>query len=57
LSRPTDDPDGTAPDAQRLREVFGEVLPETTSDERDDAEPSDAAAREEWLLRNRPPHH
>lgn len=42
---------------RRLREkVFGEVLPETTSDE---ARDEDAAAEstEEWLKRQVPPHH
>jgi len=41
---------------QRLQEVFGEVLPETTSDERDDGSPRDTD-RDEWFLANRPPHH
>lgn len=41
--------------AERLRPVFGEVLPETTSDERgeDDA----ASDRDRWYRENRPPHH
>lgn len=42
---------------ERLREVFGDVLPETTSDERDDAEPADTSGRDEWMQENRPPHH
>ncbi|WP_394614001.1 hypothetical protein JNUCC0626_29495 [Lentzea sp. JNUCC 0626] len=37
---------------RRLAEVFGEVLPETTSDER--SGPED---REGWYRENRPPHH
>jgi hypothetical protein len=40
---------------RRLDEVFGEVLPSTTSDEREDRpEPRDGDAD---LLANRPPHH
>jgi hypothetical protein len=45
------------PDAvrRRLDEVFGDVLPDTTSDERDDRrEPVDGDTE---LLANRPPHH
>ena len=41
---------------RRLAEVFGDVLPETTSDERGD---DDGAVRgsEEWLKSQVPPHH
>ncbi|MFC0433739.1 hypothetical protein [Kutzneria buriramensis] len=40
---------------RRLDEVFGEVLPETTSDERDpDRRGRDA---DSWYEENRPPHH
>lgn len=40
---------------RRLDEVFGDVLPETTSDERD----PDRRARDgdSWYEENRPPHH
>jgi hypothetical protein len=45
-------PEDRRPD---LDEIFGEVLPSTTSDEREpdpaDREPDD------WYERNRPPHH
>ncbi|WP_370944773.1 hypothetical protein AB5J62_37455 [Amycolatopsis sp. cg5] len=40
---------------RRLDEVFGDVLPETTSDERD-PQPSSADS-DSWYLENRPPHH
>ena len=40
---------------RRLAEVFGEVLPEQTSDDADEQTPSDAS--EEWLRRQVPPHH
>lgn len=40
---------------RRLAEVFGEVLPETTSDEREPGdEPKDPDA---WLRAQVPPHH
>jgi hypothetical protein len=43
------------PVRRRLDEVFGDVLPSTTSDERDDRpEQGDGDAD---LLANRPPHH
>lgn len=38
-----------------LDEVFGDVLPNTTSDERDDR--PDEHAGDAELLANRPPHH
>jgi len=40
---------------KRIEDVFGEVLPETTSDERTN-EPSGGSA-DSWYLDNRPPHH
>ncbi len=41
---------------RRLDEVFGDVLPEQTSD--DATEPDSRADRsEEWLRRQVPPHH
>lgn len=42
---------------RRLAAVFGDVLPETTSDERDPAGPSDEPAGEAWLKAQVPPHH
>jgi hypothetical protein len=40
-----------------LDDIFGEVLPSTTSDERDPApDPSDND-RDDWYERERPPHH
>lgn len=41
---------------RRLDEVFGDVLPVTTSDERDDRDAA-PAGRDEQLLADRPPHH
>jgi hypothetical protein len=40
---------------RRLDEVFGDVLPSTTSDERDDR--PDSADGDAELMANRPPHH
>ncbi|QIG41469.1 hypothetical protein G5V58_00615 [Nocardioides anomalus] len=40
---------------RRLAEVFGDALPETTADERDDAEP--ARTSDDWLREQVPPHH
>lgn len=36
-------------------DVFGEVLPETTRDERDPGRPDQD--QESWYRENRPPHH
>ncbi|MBD8870700.1 hypothetical protein [Nocardioides donggukensis] len=40
---------------RRLAAVFGDVLPDTTADERAPEEERDGA--EEWLRRQVPPHH
>jgi hypothetical protein len=46
---------------RRLAEVFGDVLPETTNDERDDAASEKARSVESptdrWLREQVPPHH
>lgn len=39
---------------RRLEEVFGDVLPDTTGDER---EPGEAGEPDEQLLADRPPHY
>lgn len=36
-------------------DVFGDVLPETTSDEREPEDPTRTA--DDWYRENRPPHH
>lgn len=41
--------------ARRLREVFGDVLPDTPSDERPEHDPPDETDRR--YRENRPPHH
>lgn len=44
--------------AQRLARVFGDVLPETTADEREPGdEPGRDAGRDAELRRDVPPHH
>ena len=45
---------------RRLAEVFGDTLPETTSDERDEPAPKRAdgeTAGDAWLREQVPPHH
>ncbi|MEV2219145.1 hypothetical protein ACQPXH_05965 [Nocardia sp. CA-135953] len=43
-----------ARDAARLAKIFGEVLPETTGDERGDETES---LSDDWLRSQVPPHH
>ncbi|WP_148571660.1 hypothetical protein [Nocardioides caldifontis] len=42
---------------RRRAEVFGEVLPESTTDDRDPAGRPGEGSSDEWLRRNVPPHH
>ncbi|MDP2775291.1 MAG: hypothetical protein Q8O61_17190 [Nocardioides sp.] len=45
---------------RRLAAVFGDVLPDTTSDERDTGtspDGPDSSASDEWLKAQVPPHH
>ena len=44
------------PVRRRLDEIFGEVLPDVTRDEKADAL-DEPATGDEWLRANRPPHH
>jgi len=41
----------------RLAEVFGDVLPETTSDEQDPEGGREDSARDAWYRDEVPPHH
>ena len=43
-------------DKARLARIFGDVLPDTTRDERGDGEHV-AGGTDEWLRRQVPPHH
>lgn len=54
-SRPRSAPESAAERKRRLDRIFGEVLPEQTSD--DAPEPGGNDAAEEWLRRQVPPHH
>lgn len=42
-------------DQRLLDEIFGNVLPDTTADERDPS--GDGGYSEQWYRENRPPHH
>jgi hypothetical protein len=44
---------------RRIAEVFGDVLPDTTADERDPGEAGDGSAERDdaWLKEQVPPHH
>lgn len=42
-------------DRRLLDEIFGDVLPATTADERDPSD--DSGYSEQWYRDNRPPHH
>ncbi|WP_344424383.1 hypothetical protein [Amycolatopsis minnesotensis] len=42
------------PDRRALDKIFGDVLPDTTSDERD---PDPRGRDDSWYHENRPPHH
>ena len=57
----TPESDSTTPESdwerkRRLAAVFGDVLPETTSDERD-GEPDEKPSGDAWLKAQVPPHH
>jgi hypothetical protein len=41
---------------KRRAEVFGDALPDTTRDERDDA-PAEEKSNDRWLREQVPPHH
>ena len=56
------DPDEPGPEKdearRRLRErVFGDVLPDTTADERDGGGERGESGNDAWLRSNVPPHH
>jgi hypothetical protein len=42
---------------RRLAAVFGDVLPDTTQDERNPDSSSDDDAQDRWLRSQVPPHH
>ncbi|GGM82064.1 hypothetical protein GCM10012275_60870 [Longimycelium tulufanense] len=53
--KPEDNQDTGKDARERLRAVFGEVLPETTNDERTPEKPE--SDTDTWYRENRPPHH
>ena len=42
---------------RRLAEVVGDVLPESTEDDRESGTPRGESAGDRWLREQRPPHH
>ena len=42
---------------RRIAAVFGEVLPDTTADERDSEGADDSGVGDSWLRAQVPPHH
>lgn len=42
---------------KRRAEVFGDALPDTTADERDESRPERERASDRWLREQVPPHH
>ena len=58
MSDPTKPSPDEAERKRRLAEVFGDVLPETTSDERDpESSEVEDSARDAWYRDQVPPHH
>lgn len=54
----TGDPEAAAARRRRRERVFGEVLPESTSDDRDTGAGDRAGGgHDDWLRSNVPPHH
>lgn len=49
--------EGERPSRDAVNKIFGESIPNITSDERDDSHPGDDADRDRWLRDNVPPHH
>jgi hypothetical protein len=49
------DPKASSEQRRRVDEIFGDVLPETTSDERDPDRRT--GLPDDWYRENRPPHH
>jgi hypothetical protein len=56
-SEPVDDAAREAERRRRLADVFGDVLPDSTSDDRDHGPGRSEAGTDDWLRRQVPPHH
>ncbi|CCQ17615.1 putative uncharacterized protein [Rhodococcus sp. AW25M09] len=54
-----DEPSRARAERARLARIFGDVLPETTGDERggDATTDTGVSASDEWLKQQRPPHY
>ncbi|WP_372663148.1 hypothetical protein [Amycolatopsis kentuckyensis] len=55
MAGPERDPKTSSDQRRRVDEIFGDVLPETTSDERDVERRT--GLPDGWYRENRPPHH
>lgn len=49
--------DSKRPSRHAVNKIFGDPLPETTSDERDEKSSDGDAEYDAWLRENVPPHH
>jgi hypothetical protein len=56
MSEPSPTPEEREKRRRRLAEVFGDVLPEQTSDDADEPE-NGPDGNDEWWKRQVPPHH
>ena len=57
MTGPDERPPSDWEKARRRAEVFGDVLPETTRDEREDPESRERRDGDTWLQEQVPPHH
>ncbi|MBW4779098.1 hypothetical protein KZO37_06955 [Rhodococcus fascians] len=55
-NRPDDEASRARAERARLARIFGDVLPETTGDDRADGPESDSLSAD-WLKLQRPPHY
>jgi hypothetical protein len=55
-NRPDDEASRARAERARLARIFGDVLPETTGDERADGPDGDSLSVD-WLKQQRPPHY
>ena len=57
MTDPAERPETEWERKRRLSAVFGDTLPDTTSDEREPGTSSEGDTSEEWLKAQVPPHH
>ena len=53
----TEQPPDEAARKKKLADVFGDVLPETTSDEREQDDDREESEQDTWYRDQVPPHH